>query len=75
MDIQLVPTESLIDELSSRYNTFIMAGVKVRQKCDYAFSVRVTGDAIVAMGLCEKAKMEANKFINEESTEINPDNI
>lgn len=74
-DLQLVPTDDLIQELSVRYHTFVFGGVKIRQQGSYLFTLRLTGDALLALGLCEKIKLNAGEIIDEEADEIDPEAV
>ena len=53
VDINLIPTDDLIDELAARFDAFIMMGLRSKYKGDNSRTInRLTGEHATLLGLC-----------------------
>ena len=70
MEIQLVSTDELLDEIFSRFDHIIFCGMKVKIKGnDNYYEKRYEGNYATAIGLCDIVKDHILNDFDEEDVE------
>ena len=58
LPLDLVSTKDLVEELQSRFDVFVAAGIKVRRAEDLAFQFGVRGNIFDVISMLEYLKVE-----------------
>jgi len=75
MNLELVTTKALLDELESRFKDFVFTGITDFDKESDRCITRYSGNYIMGMGLCAKLMQQINAVQERDITRLSDEDM